>query len=340
MIPRTQDERRATPRSVPMILIVDDEPSITIALAKSLRRRGYDCVTAGSAEEALKRVSLEHPDLVISDVRMPGMTGLELLKEAKRRDVDLQFIVMTAYSEIDFAVEALRNDADEYLLKPFDLAQLNQTVARALEHRRLRRAVRTFGRGPAAGAGSEVREVEPLAALAGAVEMRDGWDVRHVERVARHALALGRAAGIDGASLADLELGALLHDVGKLEVPESILNVPRPLTSDEMEKVRVHAESGDRILAGVRGLEGARPAVLYHHERWDGGGYPEGRRGAAIPLIARIVSLADAFDAMTHERPYRGRLDEERAWSELRHGAGTRFDPQLAETFIRLIGGD
>lgn len=328
------------------ILVVDDEPAITVALSRKLRREGHECVTAGSAEEALRRLSGERPDLVVSDVRMPGMTGLELLQETKRQDPDTQFIIMTGYSEIGFAVEALRRNADDYLLKPFDLAELDHTIARALEHRRLLRENRAFREavGPAEpgasadGAGGWPSHLEQLSAVAGVVETRDGYNRAHPARVMRYACAIAEAVGIEGAELRAVQLGALLHDIGKMAVPEHILNRTGSLKEDGWARVREHPAAGARWLDGVDGLSEARRVLLYHHERWDGDGYPAGLGGEEIPLAARIVAVADAYDAMNSDRPYRPSLGRERAMAELRAGASVQFDGELVEAFLESEG--
>lgn len=324
------------------VLVVDDEPSITVALSTSLRRHGYECITASSADEALKRLRIDEPDLVISDVRMPGMTGLELLKRAKSRDPDTQFIVMTAYSEIEFAVEALRNQADDYLLKPFDLTELAHTVSRALEHRRLVRENRAFRERDSRDRGSDRSRrraaCSTLASITRRVEIRDGYDPLHIDRIVRGCLEIGRELGLDPETLATLELAATCHDIGKLSVPESILCKSDPLTAEERARIEEHADAGARWLEAADGMQGAACSVRHHHEAWDGSGYPDGLRAERIPSAARILSVVDAFEAMTHDRPYRPGRPAEDAVAEMQRLAGTRYDPEIVRIFETVRG--
>lgn len=321
------------------ILVVDDEPSITVALSTSLRRIGYTCVTASSGQEALKRLSIDRPDLVISDVRMPGMTGFDVLRETKSRDADVQFVIMTAYSELEFAIEALRHDADDYLLKPFDLTDLRHTVARALEHRRLlleSRAFREALSGPGDASRGEVC-LDALTALATAVETRDGYDAGHVKRLVDSSMHLGRQLGLSDRHLRGLRLGAILHDVGKLAVPESILSRSGTLSDEDRERLRGHSVAGESILRHLPLAGAALAIVRHHHERWDGSGYPDALAGEDIPLGARIVAVADAFEAMTHDRPYRRQRTRAAAVAEIRQAAAAQFDPRVAEAFLQVV---
>jgi len=334
----SEAERTSTSRA--KVLVVDDEPAITVALAKRLRRDGYECVTAGSGEEALKRLATEELDLVITDVRMPGMSGIELLKEIKRRDADIQVIMMTAYSDIDFAIEALRHKADDYLLKPFNLTELSHCVERALEHRRLVRESRELQKaaagevGPEGLATMERHYRQGIAALAGAIESRDQYTAGHLENVARYALTTGVELGLAAEKRRKLWLGAVLHDVGMVAVPEGVINKKGPLTPEEWGLVREHPLVGDRIVQGVPYLAPARPCILQHHERWNGSGYPAGLKGDEISLEGCVLAVADAFAAMLSERPYRKGLSEGDALDEVKRSAGQQFERRVVRAFL------
>ncbi len=317
MMPAVVD---AVVERVTRVLVVDDEPAITVAFAKKLRREGYDCVTAGSAEEALRRMEAYKPALVISDVRMPGMSGLDLLKEIKRRDAGIKVILITAYTDVDFVVEALRHDADDYLLKPFNLRELASSVSRAL------------GREPRGKAATD--SALGILALAKAIESRDPFASGHIERVAGYARAVGVALGIEGSALHTLWLAAILHDVGKLCVPEAILNKAGSLTGEETAILRRYPEAGARIVSGAPELDSTYAAILQHRENWDGSGYPLGIRGDALSLEGRIINAAEALDAMLNDRPYRTALGEEEARRQLEAGAGSRYDPEVVAALI------
>jgi putative two-component system response regulator len=327
-----------TPESTARILVVDDEPAITVALAKKLRREGYDCLTASSGEEALRRLATAELDLVVTDVRMPGMSGIELLQEIKRRDNDIQVVMMTAYTDIGFAVEALRHKADDYLLKPFNLAELSHSVSRSLEHRRLLRENRAFQEAIRKDPGGAAPAIEKhgrqaLAVLSWAIETRGLQSPDHLGRVARIAVTTGDRLGLSGDGLKNLWLSAVLRDVGMLRVSESILTKPGPLDEEEWEVVRSHPLVGARLIDGIPYLESARPGLLQHHERWDGSGYPSGLAGGEIALEGCILGLADAYAAMLSDRPYRKALSEGEAVAEVDRCAGHQFDRRVVQAF-------
>ncbi len=327
-------------RSGARVLIVDDEPAITVSLAKKLRREGYECLTANSGEEALELLASGPLDIVVSDVRMPGMSGLDLLKAIKSHDSDTQVIMMTAYTDITLAIEALRNKADDYLLKPFNLAELSHSVARSLEHRRLLREVQAFRTSmwferSETGAAAERDFQESLAVLAVALERRDRHTRGHLRQVSRYARAVGAELGLSAESLQALWLGAVLHDVGMIVVPEEVINRAGPLTPDEWRSVHRHPAAGAGMIEAAARLRPAREAILHHHERWDGSGYPSGLKGSDISRHGAIVAVADSFAAMLSDRPYRGALSEAAAVAEIEGGADTRFDPQVVEAFQR-----
>ncbi len=331
-----EKEKRASAR----VLVVDDEPAITVSLAKKLRREGYDCLTANSGEEALELLASGPLDIVVSDVRMPGMSGLDLLKAIKSRDPDTQVIMMTAYTDLTLAIEALRNKADDYLLKPFNLAELSHSVARSLEHRRLLREVEAFRttlwfeRSEAGGA-TERDFRESLAVLAAALDSRDRHTRGHLRQVSRYARAVGGELALSAESLQALWLAAVLHDVGMIIVPEAVINREGPLTPDEWRLVHQHPAAGAGMIEAVAYLRPARDAILHHHERWDGSGYPSGLKGSDISRHGAIVAVVDSFAAMMSDRPHRAALSEADAVAEIERGVGARFDPEVVEAFQR-----
>lgn len=319
---------------------MDDEPSITLALSTKLTRDGHECRTAVSGEDALDEFRRDSFDLVVTDIRMPGMSGIDLLKQIKAHDSEVQVIVMTAYAEVNFAVKALRLNADDYLLKPFDIDELSHSVARALEHRRLLRENRAYREHLEQRVQEQAQRIETLfleglVALAGAIEARDPYTGGHLEQVTQLALAVGTEVGLAAEEMRALWLAALFHDVGKLAIPDSVLNKPAPLTQEEYELMKTHTERGLKIIEGVSYLEPAKRGILHHHERWDGKGYPAGLRGDEISVEGRILAVVDAFDAMLGDRPYRKGRSEEEAVEELERCAGTQFDPKVVDAFLR-----
>jgi response regulator RpfG family c-di-GMP phosphodiesterase len=329
------------------ILVVDDEPEIRDVLCELLGDR-YQCIPASSAEEALALIREGQFSLIISDIMMSGMSGLEMIPHVLTDSPDTVVLMISGVQTIESAIKALRAGAFDYIMKPFDLRQVDVAVKRALEHYDLRRAKKLYEAHLEELVEQRTAELDKaldsvedayrstLKALAHALETRDAETHGHSERVVTFSLRLGRELGLDAKQLKSLEFGSLLHDIGKIGVPDAILRKPAKLTEDEWIKMREHPRHGQQILRGIKFLEGAGRVVGQHHEKWDGSGYPLGLRGEEIDLNARIFAVADAFDAMTSDRVYRAGKPYEAAAEELEKWAGRQFDPQVVEAFHRV----
>ncbi|HEX7999257.1 MAG TPA: HD domain-containing phosphohydrolase [Pyrinomonadaceae bacterium] len=333
--------------SKPRILVVDDEPEIREVLCDLLNCE-YVCSSAPSAEDALARLSREEFTLVVSDITMDGMSGLEMIPHVTRMSPDTTIIVISGMQTIESAIEALRLGAFDYVMKPFDLRQVEAAVKRALENYELRLAKRLYETHLEELVEQRTAELDQalsslkeayrttLKALTAALEARDHETHGHSERVVTFSLRLGREYGLGEGQLVALEFGSLLHDIGKIGVPDAILRKPSKLTEAEWERMREHPSHGQQILSGIEFLEGAARVVAQHHEKWDGSGYPLGLRGEEIDLNARIFAVADAFDAITSNRVYRRGDSYEQAAAELDDNAGQQFDPRVVEAFHRV----
>jgi response regulator RpfG family c-di-GMP phosphodiesterase len=329
------------------VLVADDEPEIRGVLA-DLLGDDYDCAAVGSAEEALELLRRREFDLVLSDIMMPGMSGLEMIPHVRELAPNAVVIMISGVQSVESAIDALRAGAFDYIMKPFDLHHVEAAVRRALEHKSLRDAKLLYETHLEAMVAQRTEELDravcslegayrsTLKALTSALETRDHETHGHSERVVSFSLRLGRELGLDAEQLTSLEFGALLHDIGKIGVPDAILRKPAALDGDEWARMRLHPLYGRKILEGIEFLEGAARVVAQHHEQWDGSGYPSGLRGDEIDLNARIFAVADAFDAMTSDRVYRRGRPYEAALAELDDYAGRQFDPAVVAAFRRV----
>ena len=331
----------------PRILLVDDEIEITEILA-DLLSADYDCIRAGSAEQALTLLQENEFQLVISDITMPGMSGLEMIPHVKALSPDTVVVMISGMQTVESAIGALRLGAFDYLMKPFDLRQVEAVVKRALEHHDLVVAKQRYENHLEELVEQRTAELDralnslegayrsTLKALTAALETRDSETHGHSERVVSYSLRLGREYGLNSDEMKSLEFGSLLHDIGKIGVPDSILRKPAKLTDEEWVRMREHPLHGQQILRGIEFLQGAARVVAQHHEKWDGSGYPLGLRSDDIDICARIFAVADAFDAITSDRVYRRGKSYEAAAQELDDWAGRQFDPKIVEAFHRV----
>jgi putative two-component system response regulator len=333
--------RPVTAARRPRVLIVDDEPAIRIVLRTLLNGSGlYEVVEAPDAETALDLIRAFSPDAVLCDLLMPGMNGIELLRRVKAMDDTVAFVVITGAGTTHDAVEALRLQADDYLSKPFQVDEVLHSLARALDHRRLLRENRDYQLNLEARVRDQSEQMEQLfidalLTIANAVETRDGYTGGHVERVTLYAVATGAALGMEPEQLRTLATAALLHDVGKIGIPDHVLTKPGRLSPEEYEVMQQHPTIGAGILQQSPFLQSCVPGVLHHHERWDGKGYPGRLAGDGISLEGRILAVVDAYDAMVTTRPYRERCDPDAAADELKRCAGSQFDPAVVEAFFQ-----
>ena len=336
-----------SPDVTPRVLIVDDEAEITSILS-DLFEGQYDCTTAGAAEQALVALGANQYELVISDITMPGMSGLDMLPHVKSISPNTVVVMISGMQTMESAIDALRLGAFDYVMKPFDLRQVEAVVKRALEHQDLIVAKQRYEDHLEELVEQRTQELDQalnsledayrstLKALTAALETRDLETHGHSERVVSYSMRLGREFGLDSKLLKSLEFGSLLHDIGKIGVPDLILRKPAKLTSDEWVLMRKHPQHGQQILRGIAFLEGAARVVAQHHEKWDGSGYPLGLSGEDIDVCARIFSVADAFDAITSNRVYRKGKPYKDAALELDEWAGKQFDPKVVEAFHRV----
>lgn len=321
-------------------LVADDDAGVRAVLRLVLRDQGYEVVEAVNGAEALQVYRAEQPDLILSDLQMPRLDGIGLLRSIRATDDTVAFLILTGAGTMENAVEALRLQADDYLVKPFNLDEVALACTRALSYRRLMRENRAYQQHLESRVAEQSREIESLLAdairaLAIAIETRDDYTGGHVERVARLAAATGRELGMSGADLRALWVAALLHDVGKIGVPDAILRKAGPLTPDEYEQVKRHPQVGANIMAASSFLRPGLLGVLHHQERWDGNGYPAGLKGEDISLQGRIICVVDCFDAVVSGRPYSPARTEREALAELERCSGTQFDPAVVRAFLR-----
>lgn len=337
-------ERRERTR----ILIVDDELNIRSLLAQELSDDYTECVVTHSPFEALNKIRNEGFSILISDIMMPGMSGMELLRLVRKHDPEMGVIMITGIGDVKTAVDSLRMGAFDFIAKPFDLPTIQRAVHGASERRRLiienrfyRRELEKNIRERTTELNGALKEIEEsytitLEALVSALDAREHETHAHSQRVREFALAIARHLGFEGDELTHVGRGALLHDVGKIGIPDSILLKPGKLTHEEWVEMKRHPQTGYEILQNIKFLSPAAEIVLCHQERWDGKGYPNSLRERDIPLGARIFAVVDTLDAMTSDRPYREALSFEVAQAEIRRCSGSQFDPQIVDCFFSI----
>ena len=334
------------------ILIVDDEEPIRGLIHQIVSREGYDCMTAAGVDEAMAILDKQRFSLLISDINMPDKTGLDLLLAAANIDEEMAIIMATAVDDRNVAVRTLEMGAYGYIIKPFGRNELLISIANAIRRRELEINNRKYSEQletlvqertkEVVAAEREVRDSreETIFRLAKAAEFRDNETAQHTMRIGIYCDILAKQAGCTPEFCEQIRVASLLHDVGKIGIPDAILLKPGSLTKEEFDVIKTHAEIGFRILDDSRSellLLGAEIAYT-HHEKFDGTGYPRGLSGTDIPLTGRITAVCDVFDALTSHRVYKAAMPTEEALDILKAGRGKHFDPELIDCFLACLG--
>ena len=331
-----------------LVLVVDDEPSMRKLVAAMLTDSGVACGTAASGEEALGVLEQKEVVAILADLHMPVLSGMELLMQVRPRYPDLAFLVVTGEHDVRVGIEAMRNGADDYLVKPLQPEVVLTSLQRALEKKRLQRELEKYKRQLEEMVQERTEQLQSallqlegsygdtLRVLGAAIDLRDSPTAGHSHRVALYVLKIAAELGLRGQELKTFSMGASLHDIGKLAIPDSILLKPGALSEDEWIVMRSHVQIGYDLVKQIPFLAEAAEIVLAHHERCDGTGYPRGLKGMEIPVGARIFAVADTVDAMTSDRPYRSALSFKEAYEEIRRWSGIRYDPQVCYSFLRI----
>lgn len=307
------------------ILVVDDDPMITDVLARFLLREGYQVITASNGIEALEKVEQDQPDLILLDVTMPIMDGFTVCRRLKddEHTALIPITMLTGLDDREHRTRGIEAGADDFLTKPFEQSILRARISSQLRLKRLT---------------DQLEHTENVIfMLAQAVEAKDSYTEGHLWRLRAYGEQLAIARGLMIDEVRAVRYGGILHDIGKIGVSESILHKPGPLTPDEMAQMQLHPEIGAGIIAQMRFARDVTPIIRWHHEYWDGSGYPNGLCAEEIPISARIITIVDAYDAMTTDRPYRAALSQAEALSRLRAGRGTQFDPYTLGVFLDLL---
>ncbi|GAC1656309.1 MAG: response regulator [Acidobacteriaceae bacterium] len=329
------------------ILVVDDEHPIPELVAAMLRASGYEVVTASNGVNALEVLASSPAfDLTMTDLMMPSMDGQSLLSEMRKLYPDLPVLMVTAVHDISVALKAMRTGAYDYLLKPFEREELLATVQRSIEHAKLKQENRRYQLELQRLVEARTEQLQhalhdlersydvTLEALGDALDLKDSETEGHSKRVTAFTTVLARRMGLSAEDIRVIARGAYLHDIGKMAIPDAILLKPGQLNSGELRIMREHCYRGFTILKKIPYLADAAEIVYSHQERYDGDGYPRGLKGEQIPLGARLFSVADTFDAITSDRPYRAAQPIDVAQKEIAKHSGTQFDPKVVETFL------
>ena len=320
------DLRESMPTRPAKILVVDDERIVVDLHKKMLERDGYNVVVANDGAEALDMVCTEKPDLILTDVFMPEMDGLQLCEELKKNEHTnlIPVIMVTAVDDFDHKIKGIETGADDFLAKPVRSRELHARVKSLLRIKNLTDSL-------------ESAETV-IFSLANAIEAKDPFTKGHIDRVSSLAVSLGIHIELSREEISTLEKGGALHDIGKIGVKDSVLLKPGRLTPEEFEEIKKHPETGENICSPLNSLKLVLPIIKHHHERYDGSGYPSGLVGEDIPLLARLMAIVDVYDALTSRRAYRDALTHEQAMKIFRDDVEkAKFDPALFEKFAELI---
>jgi response regulator RpfG family c-di-GMP phosphodiesterase len=311
------------------VLVVDDDTDVLELLSDALMSYGYEVSTAGDAGTAIELAKAHAYDLILCDLYLQGITGLQFTKSVCRIHPHVPVVMITAFGDIDAAREALSAGASDFFTKPIELIKLPIILENNLQRKKLE----------AKRLSEERAEVlfKAIKALAAAIDAKSHYTGCHSARMAELCLAIGRDMAFTSETLNTLELAAHIHDVGKIGTPDSVLSKAGKLSDDEWVDILKHPGMGADFLAGIDELAEVASIVRHHHEHVDGSGYPDGLKGDAIPLLARVLSAADAFEAMTSDRPYRAAISPQEALSELRRNSGTQFDPDVVQAAARVV---
>jgi response regulator RpfG family c-di-GMP phosphodiesterase len=334
------------PPSAMRVLIVDDESSVRKVLAVMLEQAAIPYKSVSSGEEALKFLRSEPFDAIISDLQMPAMSGMDLLAQVRRQYPHLAFLMATGVDDVRVGIQAMNQGADDYLVKPLQMDAVTISLERAVQRKRLEVELENYRRHleemVAERTGqlqTALRQVErtygdTLQALGEAIDLRDSETAGHSRRVSLYSLKILTGIGGTEHQLRSVAMGAWLHDIGKLAIPDAILLKPGPLTPEERRVMQRHSQIGYDLVKRIPFLAEAAEIVLMHHERCDGSGYPLGLKGQDIPLGAKIFAVSDTVDAMTSDRPYRSARPFQEAREQIQLGSGRLYDTQIADTFL------
>src|SRR5580765_6127571 len=334
------------------VLIVDDDRQVRDVLHQIFLGAGYKCLLANDGQEGVEvfrsAIREARSPLTVTDLKMPVMGGIDLLQQVRQADPDAAVIVLTGAADVKTAISSLKLGAYDFIMKPVNVDELLIAADRALERRQLllehrhyqellERRVEEATRG-LAQLNRELQDAyrTTLEALGSALDTRDVGTESHSRRVHGYALATARVYGVPEPDLPALAHGVLLHDIGKIGIPDGILLKPGPLTDDERKIMRRHPEIGRQLIEKIPFLQGAVPIVYCHHEKWDGTGYPQGLRGEEIPIVGRLIALVDVYDAITTRRTYREPMSHDEAVAFIVKGRGTHFDPDVIDAFVKV----
>lgn len=329
------------------ILVVDDESVNVGLLTRILNRAGYLNVrSTTNPHDAISAAKIEHPDIVLLDLHMPGMSGVDVMRELRGVDewFDPFVVILTGDDSREAKAHALSNGAKDFIAKPFDTTEVLLRLRNLADLRNLHKQLRQHNLDLEAKVRARTLELEQarldvIERLGRAAEFRDDATGQHTRRVGISAAAIARALGLDDATVSLIERAAPLHDVGKIAIPDQILLKPGPLDEREWEIMRSHTTIGARLLESSHSslLEFARDIALTHHERWDGNGYPQKLAGERIPLAGRIVAVADFYDALSHDRPYRRHFEHAEVLAIIEKERGKHFDPDILDAFLQTV---
>lgn len=322
------------------ILVIDDDPEICRLLSDWLKKDGHRVCCAYEGKEGLKAMVKERPSLILCDVKMSPLDGIEVLQEVKRIDKELPVIMISGSSTHDKVVKALDLGALDFIAKPFRLSRMKSVVSKALREGNGKQPIQSVKKGEQFSPTELILRqsyIDILRTLARTLEAKDPYTKKHSAQVTKYAVALAKGLGLPEEQVEVLEHAASLHDIGKIGVSDVILRKPGRLSQEEWGIIKKHPEIGENIIEPLKLLRLEQPAIRYHHERYDGKGYPDGLKGKEIPIQARILAIADAYEAMTSERPYRRAMTDKEAKDEMIRSSGKQFDLELAALFLKIV---
>lgn len=312
-------------QKAPRVMVVEDDPRSVKLLEAYLLPEGYQMVTANDGIDALNKLDRETVDIILLDIMMPNMNGYEVCKQLKadKNSRFIPIIMMTALRSREDRIRGIEAGTDDFLTKPVDREELLARIRSLLRVKNLN---------------EQLEDAENvLYVLSNMLDAKDHYTEGHSQRVTKFAIYLAKALRLSLSDQDMLKKAGLLHDIGKVGVPENVLNKPGPLTPEEFELIKKHPVLSEKICSPLRSMKNILGIIRHHHESFDGKGYPDGLRGEEIPLGSRILAVADAFDAMGSDRPYRKGMPKEKVIKVLKEGAGVQWDPKLVDLFTNLI---